>query len=219
MNSRVRGLLDFVRVVVAGGLAVSAFSVTAAVLQQQQRSPEEYAKFLEGAERVARMQVPRVVETLGLAPGMKVADIGSGSGLFTRPIAQAIAPDGTAYAVDVDEALLAIVARSASEQKITNIKTVKAEAADPKLPEPVDLIFICDTLHHIGNQGAYLKNLRQHLKRGGRVAIIDFDQQWPQGHESLRYSRAELSGWMADAGFTQLSSHDWLDNSFFVIYR
>jgi ubiquinone/menaquinone biosynthesis C-methylase UbiE len=216
MNSRLR---DFVRFVVAGGLAVSAFSVTAAVLQQQQRSPEEYAKFLEGAERVARMQVPRVVETLGLTAGMTVADIGSGSGLFTRPIALAIAPDGVAYAVDVDDALLGIVARSASEQNIANIKTVKAEAADPKLPEPVDLVFICDTLHHIGNQAAYLRNLRTHLKPNGRVAIIDFDQQWPQGHESMRYSRAELARWMRDAGFTQLSSHDWLENSFFVIYR
>lgn len=220
MNSRLRGLRDFyVRFVVAGGLAVTAFSVTAAVLEQQQRSPEEYAKFLEGAERVARMQVPRVVETLGLKPGMTVADIGSGSGLFARPIAQAIAPEGMVYAVDVDEALLRIVARSAAEQNIANIRTVKAEAADPKLPEPVDVIFICDTLHHIGNQAAYLKNLRKHLKPNGRIAIIDFDRQWPQGHESMRYSRAELARWMGDAEFTQLSSHDWLENSFFVIYR
>lgn len=59
--------------------------VTGAIAQQQQ-NPEEYAKFLEGAERVQRMQVPSVVAVLGLKPGMKVADIGSGSGLFTRPI-------------------------------------------------------------------------------------------------------------------------------------
>lgn len=212
MTCRLRVLRAFACFVLAAGVAVSTS-------QGQQRTPEEYAKFLEGAERVARMQVPRVVETLGLKPGMKVADIGSGSGLFTRPIAQAIAPDGMAYAVDVDEALLRIVARSASEQNIANIRTVKAEAADPKLPEPVDLIFICDTLHHIGNQAAYLKNLRRHLKPNGRVAIIDFDQQWPQGHESMRYSRADLARWLGDAEFTLLSSYDWLENSFFVIYR
>src|SRR5688572_10960478 len=72
--------------------------------QQQQRTPEEYAKFLEGADRVARMQVPRVVEALGVKPGMKVADLGSGSGLFTRPLAKAVLPGGVVYAVDVDAA-------------------------------------------------------------------------------------------------------------------
>ena len=71
----------------------------------QQRTPEEYARFLEGAERVARMQVPRVVEALELKPGLRVADIGSGSGLFTRPIATRVAP-GIVYAVDIDAALL-----------------------------------------------------------------------------------------------------------------
>lgn len=212
MTCRLRILRAFACVVLAAGVAVSPS-------QGQQRPPEEYAKFLEGAERVARMQVARVVEALELKRGMKVADIGSGSGLFTRPIAQAIAPDGTAYAVDVDEALLAIVARRAAEQKIGNIRTVKAEPADPKLPEPVDLVFICDTLHHIGEQGPYLQNLRQYLKPGGRVAIIDFDRQWPQGHESMRYSRADLERWMGDAGFTRTAAHDWLENSFFVIYR
>ena len=154
--------------------------------QQAQRTPEEYAKFLEGAERVQRMQVPRVVAALELTPGMKVADIGSGSGLFTRPIAQAVAPGGTAYAVDIDAALLKIVARSAREAKLDNVVTVVGGAADPKLPEPVDVIFICDTLHHIGGQAAYLKNLRKHLRPGGRIAVIDFDERWPDGHEPMR---------------------------------
>ena len=79
---------------------------------QQQRTPEEYAKFLEGADRVSRMQVPRVVEALAVKPGMKVADLGSGSGLFTRPLAKAVAPGGVVYAIDVDAALLKIVERA-----------------------------------------------------------------------------------------------------------
>lgn len=217
----VRAVCAFVFFVLATIVAGGVPSVPAAVAQQQpqQRTPEEYAKFLEGAERVARMQVSRVVQTLALKPGMKVADIGSGSGLFTRPIAQAIAPDGIVYAVDIDEALLAIVARSASEQKIANVRTVKGEAGDPKLPEPVDVIFICDTLHHIANQESYLKNLRRYLKPGGRIAIIDFSERWPEGHESMRYSRAHLERWMSAGGFELVTAHDWLENSFFVVYR
>ena len=189
-----------------------------AYAQQVQRTPEEYAKFLEGAERVARMQVPRVVETLGVTPGMKVADIGSGSGLFTRPIAKASAP-GAVYAVDIDQALLNIVARSAKEAGLSNVRTVLGAAGDPNLPEPVDLIFVCDALHHISNQGTYLKTLRKYLAAGGRVAIIDFRDKWPEGHESMQYSITQFETWMRDAGYTRIATHDWLENSYFVIYR
>jgi ubiquinone/menaquinone biosynthesis C-methylase UbiE len=191
----------------------------ALTIAAQQRNPEDYAKLLEGAERVARMQVPRVVTALGLEPGMVVADIGSGSGLFTRPIAKAIAPGGVAYAVDIDAGLLTIVARTATEHQVPNIRIVQAEPADPKLPEPVDIALICDTLHHIGQQGTYLRTLKRYLKPGGRVAVIDFSDEWPNGHESMRYSREQLDGWMKDAGYTLTAEHDWLENSFFLIYR
>jgi arsenite methyltransferase len=205
--------------------AVAALVVLLAPLQAQQRppspqqDPEGYAKFLEGAERVSRMQVPRVIETLGVKPGMKVADLGSGSGLFTRPIAKAAAPGGVVYAVDINEALLKIVDRSAKDQKIESIRTVLAATDDPKLPEPVDLILICDTLHHIQNQPQYVKGLSKYLRPGGRVAIIDFSKDWPVGHEMMVYSLEVLEGWMRDAGFTRASAHDFLDNSFFVIWR
>jgi 2-polyprenyl-3-methyl-5-hydroxy-6-metoxy-1,4-benzoquinol methylase len=184
-----------------------------------QQDPEGYAKFLEGAERVSRMQVPRVIETLGVKPGMKVADLGSGSGLFTRPMAKAATPGGVVYAIDINDALLKIVDRSAKEQKIDNIKTVLGSPDDPKLPEAVDLILICDTLHHIENRQQYLKNLVKYLRPGGRVAIIDFSKDWPVGHEAMAYPLETLEGWMRDAGFTRTSAHDFLDNSFFVIWR
>jgi len=204
--------------VVAVALALIVPGITRPHAQQAQRTPEEYAKFLEGAERVARMQVPRVVEALGVTPRLKVADIGSGSGLFTRPIAKASAP-GAVYAVDIDPALLDIVARSAKAAGLSNVRTVLGAAGDPNLPEAVDLIFVCDALHHIANQGTYLKTLRRYLAPGGRVAIIDFKDKWPNGHESMVYSIGQFETWMKDAGYTRVASHDWLENSYFVIYR
>jgi cyclopropane fatty-acyl-phospholipid synthase-like methyltransferase len=168
-----------------GSAAIAVLSL-AAVLTAQQRDPETYAKTLEGAERVARMQVPRVLETLGLTAGAKVAEI---------------------------------VERTSTEAGLANVKTVLAATDDPKLPEPVDLAFICDALHHIGNQGTYLKTLAKSVKPGGRVAVIDFSEKWPQGHEAMRFSVADLDGWMKGAGFTRSASHTYLENSFFVIYR
>jgi len=193
--------------------------VLAAAPFVQQRTPEEYVKLLEGAERVERMQVPRVVDALQLKPGMKVADLGSGSGLFTRPIAKAISPGGVVYAVDIDPALLKIVGRSARDAGLTNVEAVVAAPEDPRLPQPVDLIFICDTLHHISGQGAYMKTLRKHVRSGGAVVVIDFSEEWPEGHEPMRYTLQQLDGWMSDAGFSRSASFEWLENSFFVVYR
>jgi len=184
-----------------------------------QRTPQQYAALLEGAERVARMQVPRVVETLNLAKGMKVADLGSGSGLFTRPIAQAVGPTGVVYAIDIDQGLLDIVSQKARDAGIENIRTILAAPDDPKLPDAVDVVLICDTLHHVSNQAAYMKTLAKYVKAGGRVAIIDFSDTWPEGHEPMRYTETQLDGWMAAAGFSRVSDYDFLDNSFFVIYR
>jgi cyclopropane fatty-acyl-phospholipid synthase-like methyltransferase len=96
---------------------------------------------------------------------------------------------------------------------------VLAAEDDPKLPEKVDLIIIIDTLHHIGNQGPYLKGLRRYLKPNGRVAIIDFSETWPAGHEKMKYSLDDLEGWMKAADFKRSEKHDFLNNNFFVIYK
>jgi protein-L-isoaspartate O-methyltransferase len=120
-----RALVLVIGVVVAGCLVTVVARGSGLALQQ--RSPEEYAKFLEGAERVSRMQVPRVVEALDLKPGLSVADIGSGSGLFTRPIAKRVAP-GIVYAVDIDGALLKIVEQSAKDAGLGNVRTALADA-------------------------------------------------------------------------------------------
>lgn len=186
--------------------------------QQQQRTPEEYAKFLEEPSRVARLQVSKVVAALDLKSGMSAADLGAGSGLFTRSIAKVVAP-GRVYAVDIEPKLLAIIAGGAKDAGLSNVETVLGEAADPKLPGTVDLLFICDALHHIANPGTYLKTIRRYLAPGGRVAVIDYRTNWPEGHETLQFSTEQFARWAADAGLTRVASHDWIQDSFFVIYR
>jgi ubiquinone/menaquinone biosynthesis C-methylase UbiE len=121
--------------------------------------------------------------------------------------------------VDIDAALLAIVERSAERSKITNIKTVLAAPDDPKLPAPVDLIFICDTFHHLPDKPTYAKTLARYTKSGGRVAVVDFTSDWPSGHEQMRYTLQDLEGWMTAAGFTRAEAFDFPENSFYVIYR
>jgi cyclopropane fatty-acyl-phospholipid synthase-like methyltransferase len=183
------------------------------------RSAEEYIKLLESERRIEGLQVAKVVEALKVRPDDRVCDLGSGSGLFTRPLARKAGGKGVVYAVDVDSELLKHVERTAQEQKLANIKPILASETDPKLPEPVDLITIIDTLHHIGNQAEYLKGLKKYLRPGGRVAVIDFSRDWPAGHEKMIYTVGDLDGWMTAAGFKRVEQHDFLDNDFFVVYQ
>jgi ubiquinone/menaquinone biosynthesis C-methylase UbiE len=208
------------------GIILLALLVIPAFAQQPQsgqsrgnRTPGEYVKLLESERRVRELQVDRVIEALKINPGQKIADLGAGSGLFTRPIAAKLSGKGVVYAIDIDPELLKHIEKTAQEQKLSNIRTVLGTETDPKLPEPVDLIVIIDTLHHIQNQPAYLKNLKRYLRPDGRIAIIDFTHDWPAGHEQMKYTLDALEGWMKAAGYRRTEKFDFLTSDFFVVYK
>jgi arsenite methyltransferase len=195
-------------------------SLVVAGIAAQQRDPRQYQQVLEHPQRVASLQVDRVVTTLGIKPGMRVADLGAGTGVFTLPLARAADANGKVYAIDVDPGLLAIVSEKAAASKMTNIETIVAGDTDPKLPEPVDLIFICDTLHHLPDQAAYVKQFPELLLPGGRVAVIDFAEgKWPAGHEAFTITPAQVDGWMQAAGFSRTATHTFLETNFFHVYE
>ncbi len=197
-------------------LVVAAMAAIAA----QGRDPKQYQQTLENPERIAGLQVERVVKTLDVKPGMRIADVGAGTGLFSLPFAKAVGPSGKVYAIDVDAGLLAIVKEKANGAGLANIETIVAGATDPKVPEPVDLLFICDTMHHLPNQAEYVKQFAKLLKPGGRVAVIDFKEgNWPAGHDSFRITPAQVDEWMQAAGLTRSAAHDCLATNFFHEYR
>jgi ubiquinone/menaquinone biosynthesis C-methylase UbiE len=192
----------------------------AAAVAAQGRDPRQYQQTLENPERIAGLQVERVVTALAIKPDMRVADLGAGTGVFSLPFAKAVGPGGKVYAIDVDAALLAIVKEKATATSISNIETIVAGASDPKVPEPVDLLFVCDTMHHLPNQAEYVKQFAKLLKPGGRVAVIDFKEgNWPAGHESFKVTPAQVDEWMQAAGLTRAAAHEFLATNFFREYR
>jgi len=175
-----------------------------------------YIDHMENPGRLERMQVERVVETLKLVPGSVIADIGAGSGLFTRTLAKAVAP-GVVYAVDINPNLLAHIEKSAKEAGLANIKTVLATEGDPRLPEALDVVFICDVLHLIEGPERYLRQLRGYLRPGGRVAIISFIQNFPPA--GLQFSADQLERWMKQAGFALAERHDFITDQYLMIFE
>ncbi|HEY0874779.1 MAG TPA: methyltransferase domain-containing protein [Vicinamibacterales bacterium] len=197
-----------------------AVLLTVAAAAQQQRDPKQYQQVLENPDRVAALQVDRVVKVLDLRPGMRVADLGAGTGVFTVPFAKAVGGDGKVYAIDVDGGLLAIVAGKAKATGLANVQTIVAGATDPRLPEPVDVIFICDTMHHLPDQGSYVRQFAKLLRPGGRVVVIDFAEgQWPEGHQQFAIAPGLVDAWMEAAGFQRTAQHTFLQTNFFHVYE
>ena len=163
-----------VRAFVATAVAAFTICLTApAYAQLGGRTAEEWINTLETNQRLASLKIPETLKALGLKPGMMVADIGAGTGIFTTRMANAVKPGGWVYAVDIDQALLDHINEASTEVGLSNVQTVLGEYDDPKLPDNVDLALINDVLHHIEHRDVYLKNLAQYLNPGGRVALIN----------------------------------------------
>ena len=90
-----------------------------------------------------------IVKAAAIRPGMVVADIGSGTGLFTLMFAEEVGANGTVHAVDIVKEFLALIEKRAQEAGITNLKTQLCTERSIELPEnSIDLAFLCDVYHH-----------------------------------------------------------------------
>jgi ubiquinone/menaquinone biosynthesis C-methylase UbiE len=121
----------------------------------------------------SRAERDRVVTWLGLQAGMRVADVGAGFGEFVFDFARAVGPAGVVYAVDTDADLRAEVADGARRLGLPRVRVIQARSGDPGLPEPVDLVFLSASFHHLPDREPYFVRLRDGLHPGGRVAILE----------------------------------------------
>ncbi len=121
--------------------------------------------------RDERLQINRVMDMLGVAPGKNVADIGAGSGWFTVRAARRVTRSGTVYAVDINPEAIQYIDRRAKKEHIQNIKTIVSNPDDPKLPpNSIDAVLMLKTYHEVAHPVLLLRNLRASLKPGARLA-------------------------------------------------
>jgi 2-polyprenyl-3-methyl-5-hydroxy-6-metoxy-1,4-benzoquinol methylase len=186
-----------------------------------------YLWLLERPERDVYQKPGQVMAALAFRPGERVADIGAGSGYFSRRISGAVGPTGVVWAIDIAPEVLEYLEARARREGLTNIRIQRVSPDDPKLPpEGVDTILMVDTLHYVkgSDRGAYAKKLRAALAPGGRVVVIDFlpkplqERPWGPPPEQ-KMSREEVDAAMAEAGLVPARAHDFLTEQFFVEYR
>jgi ubiquinone/menaquinone biosynthesis C-methylase UbiE len=164
-----------------------------------------------------------VIRALEIEPGDRVADLGAGEGYFVPHLSEAVGPGGRVYAVDID----ADVVRSLSERfprDATNVEAVLADTDDASLAEgSVDLVLLVNTYHHIEDRPEYFRRLQRDLRPGGRVAVIEPNQDLrgvlslalDEGHKS---SAAAVRDEMGRAGYRLAESHDFLPVQIFEVF-
>ena len=176
----------------------------------------------EGREVFAHKDA--IVKALALTPGMAVADVGAGSGLFTLAIAKAVGGKGRVYAVDVQDYFLESIAKRAKKAKLTNIETVHADQRASGLAEStIDLALLVDSYHHLEYPSAYLTDLHRALRPGGRLIVIDFDRTRPDAgtwmKDHVRADPADFQREIEAAGFELLDRPKLLEENFVFVCR
>ena len=189
------------------------------------RGPSDIQEYIHALERPGRdeyQQPDEVIKTLNVKPGMIVADIGAGSGYFTRRFAQDVGKTVKVIAVDVEQKMLDYnQAQLARLGNSSPTEFILAKSDDPSLPKKhVDLVFLCNVFHHLENQNSYFRKVKSALAQNGRVAIIDFYHDERSGklgfskHHLL--SREMVIKELEQAGFHLLREHTFLPRQYFL---
>ncbi len=180
-----------------------------------------WKRFLyEGFGRDAWQEPARVVESLELEEGDRVADLGAGGGYFTFRLADAVGEGGRLYAVDVDPAMIEHLEARSAEEGADNVEVILGEFTDPLLPDGgIDLLFTCNTYHHIEDPVSYFADVRTDLAEGGRVAVIELNgvSWFPRliGHYTPKDRLVEE---MRRAGYRVEREFDFPERQSFVIF-
>jgi ubiquinone/menaquinone biosynthesis C-methylase UbiE len=189
--------------------------------QLASRPAEEWRKTLDQPTRVDGLKIDEIIVRLALKPGQVVADLGAGTGLFSVPMAKAVAAGGKVYAVEIDKAFLPIIEGKAKESSLSNVRTVLGEFTDPKLPaQDVDVAFMHDVLHHVENRAGYIKAAARYIKQSGRFAVIDYraEQSPHKDQPDLIVSEEQVTGWMKAAGFNRVEKVELFPDKYFVVF-
>ncbi|OGA55533.1 MAG: hypothetical protein A3G81_13550 [Betaproteobacteria bacterium RIFCSPLOWO2_12_FULL_65_14] len=217
-----RALLLTLSLALSAGATLLAGSTAAQSPSTHEHSfsgAEQWAHVFDDPKRDAWQKPHEVIQALALKPDAVIADVGSGTGYFAVRLANMV-PKGRVYGVDVEPDMVKYLAERAKREKRDNVVSVAGAPDDPRLPEKADLIFMVDVFHHIGDRARYFRNLRASLKPGGRIAIIDFRMDSPDGPpKAARIAPQRVMAELKGAGYRLAKQHDFLPNQYFLVFE
>ena len=180
---------------------------------------EHWAQIFDDPKRDAWQKPHEVIQALALKPDAVIADIGSGTGYFSARFANMV-PKGRVYGVDTEPDMVKYLSERAKREGLNNITAVAGAPDDPRLPEKADLIILVDVYHHVGDRERYFRQLQKSLKPGGRLAVIDYRMDSPEGPpKSARIAPERVKAELKSAGYALAQEHSFLPNQYFLVFR
>jgi len=177
---------------------------------------QKWAKVFDDPKRDAWQKPHEVLAALALKPDAVVADVGAGTGYFTVRLAHRL-PNGRVYAIDTEPQMVKHLASRAREAGLKNVTAVVGTPDDPRIPARADVVLFVDVYHHIEKRERYFANLATALKPGGRVAIVDFRMDAPQGPpRSARIEPDRVKAELRTAGYELAREHAFLPYQYFL---
>jgi len=153
-----------------------------------------HAQTVEAREQSTNERQPpdRIMDAIGLKPGMVIGEVGAGRGRFTVHLAVRVGPTGRVYANDINADGLAAIRDRCLRDKLGNVETILGRVDDPLFPKAsLDLVFMVLTYHHLARPVDLLKNLIPSLKPGATVVVIDPDPVKEPGEIASEYTPLE----------------------------
>ena len=184
---------------------------------------EEWVDVFESSGREVYERRDAIAEAVGVKPGMAVADVGAGTGFFTLMFAQQVGNEGKVYAVDIAEDFVANIERQAKERELRSVVGVVNDGRGVGLePGSVDLVFICATYHHFEFPRTTMAAVREALRPGGELVVIDFRTgpgagAWVNSH--ARGGEAMAMKEIEEDGFRLVERSDLLRRNYFLRFR
>ena len=180
---------------------------------------ESWAKEFDDPARDAWQKPAEVLDALHLMPTARVADLGAGTGYFSAQIAKRI-PEGKLFAVDIEPDMLRYLEERKHREHLHVLVPILASAETPNLPEPVDVVLLVDTYHHIDDRVAYFSRLKSALRPGGRLAIVDFRMDAQEGPPvEHRIPPERVTAELEQAGYAQVATHGFLPRQYFLVFQ
>jgi ubiquinone/menaquinone biosynthesis C-methylase UbiE len=186
--------------------------------------PKEFLGKFEVESREIFSQRKEIVAACKLKPGMTVADIGAGTGLYTRLFAREVGPKGTVYAVDIAPKFIEHITKTARDEGLKNVVGVVCTADNVTLPaKSIDVAFVCDTYHHFEFPFKTLASIHEALRPSGQLIVIDFHRiqgrssDWVMGH--VRAGQEVVVKEITSSGFKLVGEEKLLKENYFLRFE
>ena len=162
---------------------------------QTEEGRKAAAQALAAPSREATQKPAQVVQTMGIKPGMTVADVGTGIGFMLPYLSRRVGPTGRVLAEDIFDDFLAEAEQTAEDQKLGNVSFIKGTETDPNLPEgQVDMALVLDAYHHFDYPEKMLAALSKALRPDGKLVVVEYykrESAMPNGR-ALTHIRLDM---------------------------